>query len=239
MNLALDIGNTNVRLAVFDKNQIIKNQLIDVFSADFLRNFFSINLDIKNICVSNTGKKHDFIFNLSQEFKIKYFEINHHCNLPISQEYQTPETLGSDRLALVIAASKKYPGENLIIDLGTCITYDIILETNYIGGQISPGLKMRLLALHDYTANLPLIDFRTPEEFLGKNTEDSMLIGVYEGLCIEINGIIEKYKSRYPNINIVLTGGDHQIFKEKLKNINFIDPYLLIHGLNYIIASNE
>lgn len=239
MNLVLDIGNTSVRLAIFSKNKIIKNELIHTFSSDFLRKFISANPDIKNICVSNTAMKNDFIVPISKEFKIRYFDINKMSNLPICSEYQTPETLGSDRLALAVGASIKYPGENLIIDLGTCITYDIIIANNYIGGQISPGLKMRLLALHNYTANLPNIDFQIPEGFLGKNTDDSILIGVYEGVFAEINGILQKYKMRYPNINIILTGGDSQIFQEKLKNINFIDPYLLMHGLNYIIASNE
>ena len=239
MNLVLDIGNTTVRLAIFNNNKIIKNELIHAFSANFLRKFLSTNLEIKNICVSNTSLKNDFIVSLSKEFKISYFDINKISNLPIYSEYQTPETLGSDRLALAIGASIKYPGENLIIDLGTCITYDIILANNYIGGQISPGLKMRLSALHNYTSNLPNVDFQIPEGFLGKNTNDSILIGVYEGVSAELNGILQNYKMRYPNINIILTGGDSQIFQEKLKNINFIDPYLLMHGLNYIIASNE
>ena len=239
MNLVLDIGNTTVRLAVFSKNKIIKNQLINAFSAEFLRKFLSSNPDIQTICVANTSSKKDYIFNVSKEFKIRYLDVNHHCNLPIFQKYENSETLGADRLALAVGASIKYGGENLIIDLGTCITYDIILGKNYLGGQISPGLKMRLLSLNYYTANLPSIDFQIPKGFLGKNTEDSILIGVYEGVYGEINSIIEKYKVRYPNINIILTGGDHQIFTEKLKNINFIDPYLLIHGLNYIIASNE
>ena len=239
MNLVLDIGNTTVRLAIFNNNKIIKNELIHTFSANFLRKFLSTNLEIKNICVSNTSIKNDFIVSLSKEFKISYFDIKKISNLPIYSEYQTPETLGSDRLALAIGASLKYPGENLIIDLGTCITYDIILANNYIGGQISPGLKMRLSALHNYTANLPNVDFQIPEGFLGKNTDDSILIGVYEGVSAEVNGILQNYKMRYPNINIILTGGDSQIFQEKLKNINFIDPYLLMHGLNYIIASNE
>jgi len=239
MNLTLDIGNTTTRLVIFNNDKIIKNELVDRLSFSFLRKFLSINSDIKNLCFANTGARIDYIESLCKEFKIRCVKINNKCNLPIIKGYKTPKTLGEDRLALAIGANIKYPGDNLIIDLGTCITCDIVLNNIYLGGQISPGLKIRLSALHDYTANLPLIDFHIPDNFIGQNTSDCMLIGVYEGVFAEINSIIEKYKSRYPNISIILTGGDHEIFKEKLKNINFIDPYLLMHGLNYIIASNE
>ena len=117
--------------------------------------------------------------------------------------------------------------------------YDVVLGSRYIGGQISPGLEMRFFALNHYTGNLPKINFKSIENFIGKTTESSILIGVYDGLLYEINGILEKYKLRYPGIDVILTGGHVKIFKKKLRNINFINPYLLIHGLNYIIASND
>ena len=139
-------------------------------------------------------------------------EINHKSKIPISIDYITPDTLGSDRIALAVGASIKYPGDTLIIDIGTCVTYDIVLGKNYMGGQISPGLEMRFSALSDYTANLPKINFRVSENLVGNTTESSILIGVYDGLLYEINGIIEKYKLRYSGIHVIITGGSCEIF---------------------------
>ena len=147
--------------------------------------------------------------------------------------------MGSDRIALAVGAATKYSGTKLIIDVGTCITYDIVVDNLYVGGQISPGLKMRLAALHLHTQQLPDINFQETSLFIGTTTTESMLIGVYDSFVFEIQNVIEKYKSRYPNIRVVITGGDMKMIKNKIKNINFFDPYLLMEGLNYIIACNE
>ena len=239
MNLILDIGNTNTKLAIFDNNKMINNQIVKSLSFDYLKKTILCYPTIRNLCFSNTSSPIDYIQDLCVKFNIKCFRASCEEKLPILIEYKTPHTLGSDRIALAIGASIKYPGNSLVIDLGTCITYDIILDNIYLGGQISPGLTMRLSALNHYTENLPKIHFKKPQNDIGQNTQDSILLGVYEGIVSEINGIIDKYKSRYSTINIILTGGDKEIFKEKLQNINFIDSYLLMHGLNYIIASNE
>jgi len=239
MNLVLDIGNTNTKLAIFENNKMIDNQIVKSLSLDYLQKIMLRYPTISNLCFSNTSSPVNYIQDLCLEFNIKYLNVSYKDKLPIIIKYKTPDTLGPDRIALAIGASIKYPGNSLVIDLGTCITYDIILENIYIGGQISPGLTMRLSALNHYTHNLPKITFKKPNTDIGQNTQDSILVGVYESIISEINSIIEKYKSRYSNINIILTGGDKEIFKEKLQNINFIDSYLLMHGLNYIIASNE
>ena len=239
MNLVLDIGNTNTKLAIFENNKMIDNQIVQVLSLDYLKKIMLRYPGISNLCFSNTSSPVNYIQDLCVECKVKYLNVSYKDKLPIIIKYKTPDTLGPDRIALAIGASIKYPGNSLVIDLGTCITYDIILENIYLGGQISPGLTMRLSALNHYTHNLPKINFKKPNIDIGQNTQDSILVGVYEGIISEINSIIEKYKARYSNINIILTGGDKEIFKEKLQNINFIDSYLLMHGLNYIIASNE
>jgi type III pantothenate kinase len=98
---------------------------------------------------------------------------------------------------------------------------------------------MRLVALHSYTHKLPNINFQESISFIGTTTNESMLIGVYDSVVFEIKNVIEKYKSRYPNVTVVITGGDMKVIKKKIKNINFFDPYLLMEGLNYIIACNE
>ena len=239
MNLVLDIGNTNVKLGLFDNGEMIDHQLVGAFSEQYLRDFFAQKPGIKNLCISNTGSVFQSLESICKEFGIKYLNVDLECKLPILIKYDTPNNLGSDRIALASAASIKYPGDILVIDLGTCITYDVVLKKTYIGGKISPGLKMRLLALNNYTAYLPYVDFKRPKNLIAQSTEEAILLGVFEGIVSEINNTIENYKLRYPDMSIILTGGDVSIFQKDLQSINFIHHYLLMHGLNYIIACNE
>ena len=239
MNLVLDIGNTNVKLALFNKNTIIEYVVENSFSVSYLRDYLNKRKYIRHLYYSNTSSSIDYIEGLCSQFKINYCEINYKSKLPIKISYSTPQTLGADRIALACGAVNQYQGNKLIIDIGTCITYDIVLGEEYIGGQISLGLEMRLNALNNYTEYLPKILFKKPDIDIGDSTSNSILLGVYEGIIFEVNGIIEKYKSRYPNIIVILTGGSAKIFNNKIKNVNFFDTHLLMHGLNYIIATNE
>ena len=239
MNLVLDRGNTNVKLALFHNDKMIDHYIFSDFSLNLLNDIYIKYPNIKYLCLSNTGNSINQIHKFCQAENIKYLELNHKCSLPICINYTTPSTLGSDRIALCIGAHINYPGNKLIIDLGTCLTYDIMLKNKYLGGQISPGINMRLQSLHGGTANLPKLTFAEVSNDVGQTTSQSMLVGIYDSILFEIEGVIQKYKSRYPNVQVILTGGDSNILKEKIKNINFINPYLLMEGLNYIIASNE
>ena len=253
MNLVIDFGNTNIKLALFIENKMIDYQSTSLFSKESISDFITnkISHRIKNVCVSNNSN-HDIGVLKNHFFKDSNWTILG-CNsrLPIKIKYHTPEKLGSDRIALATAASIKYPGDKLIIDFGTCITYDFVEGTNYFGGQISLGFNTRFKALSHYTNSLPKIKAGQIEEIksisdhtTGLNTLDSMLIGVKDSLVGELEYVIQKYKSRYPNITIILTGGDIVFLNDILKlnfksNKNFIDSYLLMEGLNYIIAFNE
>ena len=172
------------------------------------------------------------------EKDLRYIDIKESSNLPINIEYETPDTLGPDRIALALG-SLKYPGNKLIIDFGTCITYDIVLNNRYIGGQISPGIETRLASLNYSTEKLPKLNLEYLDLHIGKNTHESMLIGVNDSLLFEVKNVIEKYQSRYSNITVIITGGGSEFIKKRIKNINFVNPYLLMEGLNYIIACNE
>jgi type III pantothenate kinase len=238
MNLVIDIGNTNTKIAVFNKNQMIEytsSQTLDSYILDKLLIEFP---EITDVCVSNNHIYSEEISRFTERRGLKLINVKHDSNLPITINYKTPKTLGSDRIALA-AGSLQYPGDKLIIDLGTCITYDLVLDNQYLGGQISLGINMRLDALNSYTANLPKLDFVNSYNFIGITTKMSILTGIYDSIYFELNNVIEKYKSRYPNVIVILTGSDSVIVKKILKNINFINPYLLIEGLNYIIANNE
>tara|TARA_Y100001968_G_scaffold329525_1_gene379063 strand:- start:724 stop:1443 length:720 start_codon:yes stop_codon:yes gene_type:complete len=239
MNLAIDVGNTHVKLAIFNNNKIIDHLTTTKLSVDYLKNIQCNYPSIKNIGFSNTGAPINGLDIFCQESKIKLIKIDATCQLPISINYNTPATLGSDRIALCVGAYINYPGATLVIDLGTCLTYDLLIRDQHVGGQISPGFNMRLLSLTHYTENLPKLNFELTSDIIGQTTKDSILLGVYEGVLFELEGIIQKYKSRYSNIKVVLTGGDVDFVKKRIKNINFINPYLLMEGLNYIIASNE
>jgi type III pantothenate kinase len=161
--------------------------------------------------------------------------------VPITNRYRTPETLGSDRLAAVIGASSLKPGKDLlIIDAGTCITYEVIdARGNYWGGNIAPGMQMRLRALHEFTARLPLVEPDGEVPGMGYDTETAIRSGVLRGMKYEIEGYIKSMRSKFPNLLVFLTGGDNINFDTNIKNIIFSDKYIVPRGLNKILDYNE
>ena len=161
--------------------------------------------------------------------------------LPIQNRYGTPASLGLDRIAGAIGAwTIRGKGPILAIDLGTCITFDLIDESNsYLGGAISPGLRMRAKAMHELTARLPLVDLKIkPSELIGDNTITCMQIGIWRGIEFELLGQIEAYIIKYPEIEVFISGGDAQSFDSLAKDLIFVVPNLVLYGLNSILNHN-
>ena len=160
--------------------------------------------------------------------------------LPFNNMYKSKETLGSDRKALVSAAIKHYPNNNvLIIDAGTCITTDFIdASGNYHGGSISPGINMRYGVLSEKTSNLPKLERKYPLRITGSSTEDSIHSGIINGIVYEIREYISEYKKQYKSINIILTGGDSDFLSKPLKISIFANRNFLLEGLNFILNLN-
>ena len=168
-------------------------------------------------------------------------KLSHDTPIPIANRYRTPETLGSDRLAAVVGASSLKPGKDLlIIDAGTCITYEVIdARGNYWGGNIAPGMQMRLKALHEFTARLPLVEAEGDVPGMGYNTETAIRSGVLRGMKYEIEGYIKSMRAKFPHLLVFLTGGDHINFDPGIKNIIFSDRFIVPRGLNKILDYNE
>lgn len=160
--------------------------------------------------------------------------------IPIKNHYQTPQTLGSDRLACAVAAHHLFPTTDcLIIQMGSCITYDFINKKGeFLGGSISPGLIMRYKALNTFTQRLPYLYYHTTEGFMGCTTDESIHLGVRNGIIHECNGIINEYKTRFDNLKVLLTGGDSTIFKNAFQNEIITIPNLVITGLSLILKYN-
>jgi len=246
MKLIIDYGNTFVKLALFQEDSIISikscNSTATKEVIDLLRNV-NKNSDFANIInnaiVSSViNYPEDVKSWLNQEFNL--LELDTSTLLPITLNYKTLETLGKDRIALAVAAAQLYPHKNvLIIDAGTCITYDFIdKHKEYQGGSISPGIQMRFKALNTFTDKLPLINPTDNVELLGKSTSESISSGVMNGVYSEIDGIIDKYKINFPDIEVILTGGDIIYFDKKLKNNIFANSNLVLKGLNMILDYN-
>jgi len=157
----------------------------------------------------------------------------------INVEYDELNNLGFDRFGVSVGAKFLYPNYNnhLIIDIGSCITYDIVLNNNYKGGQISPGINLRLKSLSSFTTSLPDLQFSKPKNILGNSTIESIHSGVFFGIFDEINSRIEFYRKLTPKLNVILTGGDASHFKKTIKNVIF-DDNLLMKGLNLLLDYN-
>ena len=236
MNLAIDIGNTQIKSGLFDKEE-----LKEVFAPGTSIEEVLANKKIKYAIISKTGVNDEVEYWLKEK-KIKTVVLSHQLKLPLEILYKTPETLGADRIAGSVAASALFADKNVLkIDFGTCITYDFVNNRHqYLGGAISPGMIMRFKALHNYTAKLPLVD---PMQYLnyeltGSDTATSILSGVVNGMKEEVGGIIKEYNQRFGNLQVVGTGGDAGFFVTLLKNEIFARPYLVLEGLNRILNFN-
>jgi type III pantothenate kinase len=237
MHLAIDIGNTVLKFALFDGEQITdKGSGIEALSVLVARDSVRITRAIMASVADSVAA-----ITLLRKFNIPLTILSHQTKLPIRNLYQTPETLGSDRLTLAVAADRIFQGSPaLVIGAGTCITYNFIDQSAFIGGAISPGITMRFQALNHYTARLPYIDWTAYQDsdydtFIGANSKDSILSGVLNGVLQEIDGTIEQYRLRYSGLRIAVTGGDMGFLVKNLKNDIFARPDMVLEGLNFIL----
>ena len=247
MNLIIDIGNSSTKLALFEGGALKSiqtyktNALIGKQITRFIEST-SKKQKITHVLWSNVSK-HTLSATLFSGTDLQPVEYKNSAQVPISIDYKTPKTLGKDRLALASGAALLYPNQNnLVISLGTCITYEFISnDATYQGGSISPGIDMRFKALHSFTGKLPKMkaDSIIPSSFIGQSTHESMQVGVFYGVLAEIQGIIDLYVKRYNNINIILTGGQAFYFENELKNRTFAVQYLSLIGLNCILDHNK
>jgi len=236
----IDIGNSRSKLAVFEDNRQVDVTVYDNdISVDEVSKYLEKYANVKSVILSSVVKHSLDLADISPDF----IELNSDTPLPIENLYKTPETLGPDRLAVVVGANDKFPNENvLVIDAGTCITYDFINSQNqYLGGSISPGINMRFQALNNFTTKLPLLSPGKSWKFnkiIGENTDESILSGVLNGTLAEIRAIIASYRNEFSQLKIVLTGGDLDFFEKELKSDIFADPTLILKGLNEILNYN-
>jgi len=240
VNLVIDQGNTITKVGVFDNETLLDvflyEKLLEANTCENLLQSYEIDRCVFS-SVINVPKS--ILYYLENNIK-NYLFLDKEVSLPISNNYRTPETLGADRLAAVVGAKVIYPVHNVLtIDIGTAITYDFIDSSNtFLGGNISPGINQRFKALHYFTDKLPLVDRYGDIPDVGYDTDTALRSGVLKGIVYEINSYIEEYKLRYTNIEVILTGGHSKPIQSELKNNIFVEPNLVLKGLNRILNYN-
>lgn len=234
-----DFGNTRKKVAVFKDDKIAKTitladdatttiqSLIDEFKPQksILSSVIDHNTAIEKLLISAT----------------KFHKLDHQTKLSFTTPVGKPQTIGADRLALCAAAVHYYPNKNnLVIGLGSCVTYNFINKYHeFLGGAISPGMEMRLKAMHEFTAKLPLVKADSNVPLIGYDTTSNLQTGAVLGLAKEIDGFIDAYEERFGNFNVLLTGGDIVHLASLLKNKIFADPDLIFKGLYAISEVNN
>ncbi|KDN54803.1 type III pantothenate kinase [Flavobacterium seoulense] len=234
MIVTVDVGNTRIKAAVFEGDTLLEHFVFDKIElAENIQKILEKFQAIVHLVVSSVGdvdKKSFLVF----ENQLEVHFVSHEDIFPFTNNYGTPKTLGIDRMVLAAGATLLYPNQNrLIIDAGTCVTYDFVDENNvYQGGAIAPGLRLRYESMHHFTAKLPLLSLQSPENFIGKSTSQSIHSGVVNGLVYEIDGFVDEYKASCKNIIIILTGGDAVFLAKRLKNTIFANSNFLLESLN-------
>lgn len=240
MKLVLDIGNTLGKLVVYDQeDEVFKTQFeLGEMHATLIELFLNFPEITQAILCSVVSIEPQIQLFLKE--KTILLKVNSQLKLPFENRYETPETLGADRIGLVATAVFKYPGKNcLVVDAGSCVTYDFISSDGiYRGGAISPGLQMRFKAMHEYTNKLPFVTLK--EEFIaiGANTQNSILAGAVNGLVFEIEGWQSSLERTYEDLTLILTGGDAQFLSKRLKNTIFAHSNFLVQGLRQLLDYN-
>ena len=241
MNLIIDIGNTSTKLAVFQRDKVLIAKTVEGFS---------LVIEVENLLKQFTEIKRGFVSSVGflSEDELKILEkrlpmtvLNSTLKLPFKIHYKTPNSLGADRLALMAAAATQYSGKNvLVIDAGSCITYDFIdSKKNYLGGAIAPGIQMRYKSLGDFTSSLPTLQKIVPKNSIGNSTHDSIHSGVINGVLYEIEGTVNEYQNKYPDLTVILTGGDADFLCKQLKISIFANSDFLLEGLNFLLEYNS
>ncbi len=238
-SLCLDQGNSATKAGIFNGNDCIEVLVFENADVQSLKKVFS-TYKIKNGIISSVVYQNDDVLTILKDNIENLIELTHKTPVPLNNLYKTPETLGKDRLAAVAGAQHLKPKSDiLVIDAGTAITYDFIdAQGNYFGGNIAPGIDMRLKALHHFTDKLPLVEAKKTDQLLGTDTNSAILSGVLYGVEFEINGYINALKIKYPELLTFLTGGSTFYFEEKLKNAIFAERNLVLTGLNRILLHN-
>lgn len=236
-----DLGNSRLKLAVFQSGKIIYHTECKPESASGKIKSLQGKYHADSFIMSSVRENSEKLFTgLKAKFKTALM-LSHKTPIPIKNCYESPDTLGKDRLAAVVGAAHLFPKKNILIfDAGTALTMDFINAQNqYLGGIISPGLQMRNKALNHFTGKLPLIkQNRNKPELFGKNTLQALDAGIKNGLLFEIETYIKHFKKKYKSLTVLFTGGDTFFFEKNIKNSIFAEPYLIMIGLNRILDYN-
>ncbi len=238
MNLIIDIGNSRVKAAIVEGGEVVSSIALSGAEGFDIKAFCAANSGITRAIVASTGEPTDAIAAALRECGVEVVEMNSSTKVPIGNDYATPRTLGVDRLAAAVAAVELYGDDCLIVDFGTAITIDLVEGGRFRGGNISPGVRTRFRALHDYTSRLP--ECEATEEILrvGTTTREAIEQGVMQGITNEIEGYISAFLSDNVKLSIIFTGGDAFYFVKRIKNAIFAKCDLVVRGLNTILEYN-
>lgn len=240
MNLVIDIGNSRTKIAIVSGRQVLKLVCLDEADVQGLETMLELFPEVEHAILSAVSDVNPELRAFLQRKFGSFMEFNSDTPVPLQNSYLTPSTLGLDRLAAAVGANTEFPGRNvLVIDAGTAITFDVVESTGtFVGGNISPGLKTRFRALHEFTSRLPLVEAKEEWPPIGKTTEEAIRSGVIGGLLLEIDGMIDLLQKDYPSLVTVLTGGDAPFFERRLKNYIFAKFEITLIGLNRILEYN-
>jgi type III pantothenate kinase len=236
VNICIDQGNTSIKTGTFQEGVLVE-QKVHKDEKSLLGYLKPVGPDHIIYCSVNKKTR---VFEKKLRSIAGIISVKYDMPLPFRILYESPQTLGADRIAGVAGALALFPDSNcLIVDAGTCITYDFIdREANYHGGAISPGIDMRFRAMHRFTSGLPYVSATKNSDLIGKSTTDSMRSGVLNGTLAELEGIIDRYRQLFPEISIILCGGSSKLFEKKIKATIFAVPNLVLIGLYKILKFN-
>lgn len=239
MNLIVDIGNSRVKLAVMDGGRCVAERASEQFSAAVLGELAAA-FPLRRAIVSSTRGDAAVAVAAVRALGIPCLEFTPQTPVPIACDYLTPHTLGRDRLAAAVGATVLYPGRSvLVVDCGTAVTIDLVTaDAVFRGGCISPGLRMRFRALHDYTAALPLCDVPDSGELIGRSTRQAVEQGVLNSLVFEIEGYMARMQEKIDGLCVIFTGGDAKYLTKRIKNTIFADCNPVFCGLDRILEFN-
>lgn len=239
MNLVIDAGNTLIKTAVYNPSGLSFIETHQGWWPEAIVSLIEGHPGIRSCMICSTREIPDWLPEIMKEHGIQYSELSHLLPLPITLGYETPETLGKDRIASAAGAADRFPGRNVVvIDAGTALTIDLITDKGFFaGGNISPGMRMRFAALHQQTFGLPEIEPADTIPLIGRNTREAILAGVVNGLIYEIDNSINSLKNKYNDLLVIMTGGDTRYLLPRLKNTIFVEENLVLSGLNAILRN--